>query len=76
MTKLKKYESDSNIKCKLYENFIVSNGLTKDFDSFIESKYSLTEETGIESKDQLLLFLEEDKNAKDKDITNGRDIKI
>lgn len=60
MTKLKKYESDSNVKCKLYENFIVSSGLTKKFDSFIESKYSIIEGTGVESKDQLLLFSESD----------------
>lgn len=65
MTKLKKYESDTNLKCKLYENFIISSGLTKKFDSFIESKYMITEDTGIESKDQLLLFSEEDKNGRD-----------
>jgi hypothetical protein len=60
LTKLKKYESDTNLKCKLYENFIVSQGLTKKFDSFIESKYSLVEGTGVESKDQLYLFNKED----------------
>jgi hypothetical protein len=60
MTKLKKYESDTNVKCKLYENFIVSSRLTKKFDSFIESKYSIIDGTGIESKDQLLLFSEAD----------------
>lgn len=65
MTKLKKYESDTNLKCKLYENFIISSGLTKKFDSFIESKYRITEDTGIEAKDQLLLFSEEDKNGRD-----------
>jgi hypothetical protein len=56
LTKLKKYESDSSIKCKLYENFIVTSGLTKKFDSFIESKYAIVDGVGVESKDQLYLF--------------------
>lgn len=54
-TKLKKFEKNPLTKNNVYENFILSQNLLSEFDTFVESKYAITS-NGLESKDQLYLF--------------------
>jgi hypothetical protein len=55
MTKLKQYESNSDIRCSIYEAFILKNNLTDAFDKYIEPKYVYKEEV---NHNQLNLFPE------------------
>ena len=55
MTNLKKYESDANVRCSLYEAFILKHNLTDSFNQYIEPKYQYSEQSDT---NQLNLFPE------------------